>query len=118
MYLIIIEGALAYSLLSFANKGLPSSTVSMYACAQPLITSVLSFWLLGDAFNALQLFGGCLVVAGLHFTLRLKEAQAAQFNAAPASTGPSAGGATDGGFTHKYMAVAPVRSGGAPKPEV
>ena len=37
-YLVVAEGALAYALLSFANKGLESSTVSMYACAQPMIT--------------------------------------------------------------------------------
>jgi hypothetical protein len=40
-----------------------------------MITSALSFWILGDTFNLEQMIGGSLVMFGLYFTLQVKGKQ-------------------------------------------
>jgi len=64
-YLVLVEGPIAFGLISYANSKLPSSSVALYACGQPVFTCILTYLLLGETVNPLQAAGAIGVIAGL-----------------------------------------------------
>jgi hypothetical protein len=69
---LVSVSAIAYSLLSFANSSLPSSSAALSACAQPVITSFLEYMCFGTVLNLWQIAGIGLVVMGLYANVSSK----------------------------------------------
>lgn len=69
LYAGTVATALAYNCITFASRRLPSGTVTLYVCLQPLFTGILSFFVLKLSVTVGQLCGGLLVCAGLLVTV-------------------------------------------------
>jgi drug/metabolite transporter (DMT)-like permease len=80
--------SLAVLLLLVALQYVPPTTVSIGSTVEPLSTTLLSAWLLGEALGLPQLFGGLFIVAGVITAVR---ARSSPSDPGPLSTaaGPS-----------------------------
>lgn len=71
LYAATFATALAFNCITYAGKHLPSSTVTLYVCFQPLFTGIISHFALRAAVTMGQVWGALLVCAGLAVTVRL-----------------------------------------------
>jgi len=66
----------AWFLINFAQGHLPASLVAPTLLAQPVLTGVVAFLLLGEALTLWQIAGGVIVVIGIytvHFAKQRKK---------------------------------------------
>lgn len=77
VYAATIATALAYNCITFASRRLPSGTVTLYVCLQPLFTGVLSYVALRLPVTVGQVWGALLVCAGLGVTVQFAPGAAA-----------------------------------------
>ena len=59
-----------YNIIFHANSVLPSSSVSLFSCLQPLFTCALAWAVHGKRLSGMQAAGGVLVVLGMWLTLQ------------------------------------------------
>jgi drug/metabolite transporter (DMT)-like permease len=86
--------SLAVLLLLMALQYVPPTTVSIGSTVEPLSTTMLSAWLLGEALGLPQLFGGLLIVAGVIAVVRARSSPSDPGSHSSA-TGPSDVGSED-----------------------
>lgn len=86
--------SLAVLLLLVALQYVPPTTVSIGSTVEPLSTTVLSAWLLGEALGLPQLFGGLFIVAGV-ITAVLARSSRSDRGPLPIVAGPSDVGSKD-----------------------
>jgi drug/metabolite transporter (DMT)-like permease len=67
-FLIVFTSGLAYALWTVAMKGLTATQVAVFVNFQPVLTALLSIWLLGEALTPALLLGGGLVCLGVMLT--------------------------------------------------
>ena len=66
----VISQAIGYLAINHALGHLPASLVSPALLGQPVMTAILSAWLLGERFTGGQLFGGLAVLGGVYVVHR------------------------------------------------
>ena len=59
-----------YNIIFHANSVLPSSSVSLFSCLQPLFTCALAWAVHGKRLSGMQAAGGVLVILGMWLTLQ------------------------------------------------
>jgi len=67
-FLVVFTSGLAYALWTVAMKGLSATQVAVFVNFQPVLTAMLSVWLLGEALTKELLLGGGLVCLGVALT--------------------------------------------------
>ena len=77
-YCVVGQTVVNYTLLTYANRALASSTVALYACAQPVLAVAIERAAFGTPVAVPQLAGMALLVAGLSAKLRADAAAAAR----------------------------------------
>jgi len=71
-YSVILATILAYFLISWANKHMPSSVVSSFWTLQPLSSALLSWIFIGETINLREVIGAILILSGLGAVLYQK----------------------------------------------
>ena len=66
-YIIAVNSVIGYWLLMFSLTKAPSSEVSIFINAQPLVAAVFSYFYNGETISALVAVGGGLILAGIWF---------------------------------------------------
>ena len=69
LYAIFIGSTLCYLLISWCNMQISASLVTATWPLQVLFCTILSYFVLGESLNALEYFGGGLIVFGLILVL-------------------------------------------------
>jgi drug/metabolite transporter (DMT)-like permease len=82
-----VMASLAVLLLLAALQYVPPTTVSIGSTVEPLSTTVLSAWLLGEALGLPQLLGGLFIVAGVITAVRARSNRRDRGSASTASPG-------------------------------
>ena len=67
-FLVVFTSGLAYALWTVAMKGLSATQVAVFVNFQPVLTALLSIWLLDEALTPALLIGGGLVCLGVALT--------------------------------------------------
>jgi drug/metabolite transporter (DMT)-like permease len=66
----VVSQAMGYLAINYALGHLPASLVSPALLGQPVMTALLSAWLLGERFSGLQMAGGVAILAGVYVVHR------------------------------------------------
>lgn len=69
----LVSQAMGYLAINHALGHLPASLVSPALLGQPVMTALLSAWLLGERFTVLQMAGGVAIIAGVYVVHRGRE---------------------------------------------
>ena len=80
----LVVQVLAWGLINYTQGHLPASVVSPTLLGQPILTAVLSVWLLGEYISGWQVLGGTLTLLGIfigHLGWRLKHLRSEGVNA-------------------------------------
>jgi drug/metabolite transporter (DMT)-like permease len=67
-FLVVFTSGIAYALWTVAMKGLSATQVAVFVNFQPVLTALLSIWLLGETITWTLLAGGALVCLGVAAT--------------------------------------------------
>jgi drug/metabolite transporter (DMT)-like permease len=70
LYIAIGTSVVCYTIWFWALERLEATQVSVFNNLQPVITALLSFWLLGERVGGLLIVGGVLVIIGVVLTER------------------------------------------------
>jgi drug/metabolite transporter (DMT)-like permease len=65
VYLVLLHTSASFLLSGFANRTLPSSTVALFACLQPVLTALLEVAILNKTIAPQQVVGAALIACGL-----------------------------------------------------
>lgn len=66
----LVSQAMGYLAINHALGHLPASLVSPTLLGQPVMTALLSAWLLGERFSLLQVAGGVAIIVGVYVVHR------------------------------------------------
>ena len=69
----LVSQAMGYLAINHALGHLPASLVSPALLGQPVMTALLSAWLLGERFTVLQMAGGVAIIVGVYVVHRGRE---------------------------------------------
>lgn len=69
----LIVQVLGWFAINYSQGYLPAALVAPTLLGQPVMTAVLSFFLLGESFTTLQLVSGFVVILGVYFVHRSRE---------------------------------------------
>ena len=69
---------LGHSILNWALKFLPTASVSISVLGEPVIASVLAFFIFKESLTLQQLFGSILILNGIFYFVRYQAAPAAK----------------------------------------
>jgi len=70
-FAVVCATCVNYNIVFFANSVLPSSSVSLFSCLQPMLTCGLALVAFGKTIGLLQLGGGALIIDGLRRTIAI-----------------------------------------------
>ena len=62
---------IGHNALNLALGHIPSPIVSMGILGEPVLASILAFWMLGEGMSTLQLIGGGFVLGGVFLALSM-----------------------------------------------
>jgi drug/metabolite transporter (DMT)-like permease len=75
-YATLLALVVAYLLWNTSVRRVGSSRTAVYACATPLVATVVAWYVLGEAFKPLQGFGAALIVGGVLLTRKRAKTEA------------------------------------------
>lgn len=70
LYISILSMALSYSLLSWAAKQTSTTVVSVYTTVMPVLSPIMSYFMLHEAVTIIQMFGMAITVSGVFLVIR------------------------------------------------